>query len=119
MIERVFTRIDCDTRNDDDDGDGKPVDGSVADGSTTPYVGSTRGRSALSPPCRTTSTDIVDKDGGELPEGVGAIEFQVKFDHKIFDIRDPSDHGPTASTTTTLSIEESNDWTNGRFPNCT
>ncbi len=78
--ELIFSSADCDTRNDDDDGDGLPVD--ATDGS---------GINVARPECpQPTLADynlgLVDKDGGELPEGLGAFEFQLKFDHKIFDI---------------------------------
>ena len=84
--ELLFTSRDCDTRNDDDDGDGKPVDGSVADGSTTSYVGSSPRPECYQPTLQDYNLGLVDKDGGELPEGLGAFEFQIKFDHKLFSI---------------------------------
>ena len=84
--ELLFTSADCDTRNDDDDNDGKPVDGSVADGSTTAYVGSSPRPECYQPTLQDYNLDLVDEDGGELPEGLGAFEFQIKFDHKLFDI---------------------------------
>jgi uncharacterized repeat protein (TIGR01451 family) len=83
--ELIFTREDCDTRNDDDDDDGEPV-------SNDPNSPGYR------PECPeptivdyTTDSDgdgngNVDKDGGELPEGLGAFEFQLKFNHKLVDI---------------------------------
>jgi uncharacterized repeat protein (TIGR01451 family) len=102
ITEAIFTRADCDTRNDDDDGDGKPVDGSVADGSTTPYVGSNPRPECPQPTLADYNNDLVDKDGGELPEGLGAFEFQVKFDHKVFDI----------------DVTTATAWANGRSVNC-
>jgi len=102
VLERVFTELDCDTRNDDDDNDGKPVDGSVSTGAVGGYVGSNPRPECPQPTLQDFNLNLVDKDGGELPEGLGAVEFQVKFDHKIFD----------------LQVLESMDWTNGRAPNC-
>jgi uncharacterized repeat protein (TIGR01451 family) len=105
--EYIFTSEDCDTRNDDDDDDGQPVDGSVADGSTTDYVGSNPRPECPQPTISDYQNDLVDKDGGEEPEGLGAFEFQLKFDHKIFDIEitESDEVGP-------------DDWANGRTVNC-
>jgi hypothetical protein len=91
----IFTAPDCDSPNDDDDGDGKPV-------SNDP------GSPGYRPECPTPTADdytngLVDKDGGELPEGLGALEFQLRFDHKLFNV----------------SIVDSTDWTNGRSLDCT
>jgi hypothetical protein len=102
VVERVFSDLDCDTRNDDDDDDGKPVDGSVADGSTSEYVGANPRPECPQPTLQDYVNNLVDKDGGEEPEGLGGLEFQLKFDHKIFDI----------------TVVSSSDWTNGRVPNC-
>ena len=100
--ELIFSLTDCDTRNDDDDGDGEPV-------SNDP------GSPGYRPECPAPQTDDytqdndgdgngnVDKNGGELPEGLGAAEFQLKFDHKVFDIQ----------------ILPEDDWTNGRMMDCT
>jgi hypothetical protein len=101
--EYIFSSADCDTRNDDDDGDGLPVDGSVADGSTSPYVGDNPRPECDQPTLQDYVDGLVDKDGGELPEGLGAFEFQLKFNHKLFDI----------------TITPSTDWTNSRGLNCT
>jgi uncharacterized repeat protein (TIGR01451 family) len=112
--EYIFTSLDCDTRNDDDDGDGLPVDGSVADGSTTGYVGSNPRPECPQPTLQDFVDGLVDKceltDGGdpandtcEEPEGLGAFEFQLKFDHKIFDI----------------DIDAATEWANGRDMDCT
>jgi hypothetical protein len=129
--EVLFTPLDCDTRNDDDDGDGLPVsnsrtihadeDGVDNDGDTlvdedgelapananglddddddvideadetpldaTPEVANPDFREECPEPTLDDFINgLVDKDGGELPEGLGAFEFQLKFDHKIFDI---------------------------------
>jgi hypothetical protein len=95
---------ELDPSADDTDGIDNNQDGSVDEaGETGTTYANPDWRDACPDPTLQDFVDgIVDKDGGELPEGVGAIEFQVKFDHKVFD----------------LSIEESNDWTNGRLPNC-
>jgi hypothetical protein len=105
--EYIFTSEDCDTRNDDDDGNGQPVDGTVADGSTTDYVGSNPRPECPQPTISDYQNGLVDKDGGEEPEGLGAFEFQLKFDHKIFDIEitESDEVGP-------------DDWANGRTVNC-
>jgi uncharacterized repeat protein (TIGR01451 family) len=99
--ELVATSRDCDSPNDDDDHDGKPVSNSptLANGAPDP---------AFRPECPQPTTDdyvngLVDKNGGEVPEGLGALEFQLKFDHKLFNI----------------SIVNSTAWTNGRSLNCT
>ena len=84
--ELIFSSADCDTRNDDDDGDGKPVDGSVATGADGPYMGSNPRPECYQPTLQDYNLGLVDKDGGELPEGLGAFEFQIKFDHKLFNI---------------------------------
>jgi hypothetical protein len=121
--ELIFTSRDCDSRNDDDDGDGKSVsnaptmdvladnDGIDNNGDTVvDEPGETKSvpDPAFRPECpQPTLQDFinhnVDKDGGELPEGLGAFEFQLKFDHKVFDI----------------TIGDSTSWTNGRPANCT
>jgi hypothetical protein len=109
VFETIFTREDCDTRNDDDDGDGEPVSN---DPNTPGYR-----PECPSPTLQDYIDDIdgdgngnVDKDGGELPEGLGAFEFQLKFDHKIFDITITPDSdwlpvGRTANCTMTIVTE--------------
>jgi uncharacterized repeat protein (TIGR01451 family) len=136
--ELVSFGPDCDSPNDDDDGDGKPADecnatganmesgpecannldddgdGRVNDG--CPQVGANPetgadcenatddndpafdgaindGCPAVGPECDAEAGGLclppshpdIDKNGGELPEGLGAFEFQLKADHKIFD----------------------------------
>jgi hypothetical protein len=94
--ELVFSSRDCDSPNDDDDHDGKPV-------SNDPNSPGYR------PECPKPTADdyangLVDKNGGELPEGLGALEFQLKFDHKLFNI----------------NIVDSGDWVApGGYLNCT
>ena len=92
--ERIYSLPDCDTRNDDDDGDGKPVSNDPASPGYRPECPAPTGQDYVQ--------DLVDKDGGELPEGLGAFEFQIKFDHKIFDITAMGD----------------TEWANGRSINC-
>jgi len=92
--ERIYSLVDCDTRNDDDDLDGKPV-------SNDPASPGYRAE-CPAPTAEDFLLNLVDKDGGELPEGLGAFEFQLKFDHKIFDIL----------------ITEWAEWANGRNINC-
>ncbi len=92
--ELIYALEDCDTRNDDDDGDGKPVSNDPDSPGYRPEC--------PAPTLTDYAQDLVDKDGGELPEGLGAFEFQLKFDHKIFDIQ----------------IVSSQDWSNGRTIDC-
>jgi hypothetical protein len=101
--ELIFTLVDCDTRNDDDDGDGEPVSNDPASPGYRPecpdptmqdYIDDTDG----------DGNGNVDKNGGELPEGLGAFEFQLKFDHKIFDI--------------TIVDDPDESWANGRIVDC-
>jgi len=111
--ELVFADEDCDTRNDDDDNDGKPVSN---DPNTPGYRAECPG-----PTLEDYIQDWVDKDGGELPEGLGAVEFRLSFDHKIFDIiihesgagDDGIDNDGDA-----MVDEPDEDWANGRIPNC-
>jgi hypothetical protein len=123
--ELVFTSRDCDSRNDDDDGDGKSVSNAPtmdipgdANGDTVIDPGETISvpDPAFRPECpQPTLQDFinhnVDKDGGELPEGLGAFEFQLKFDHKVFDITIDQDGanwlpaGRTANCTMTIITE--------------
>lgn len=119
--ELLFAGIDCDTRNDDDDDDGYPVDGSVADGSSTPYIGSNPRPECPQPTLEDFVQDWVDKDGGEAPEGVGAFEFHLKFDHKVFDISVTLANGATDGVDNdgdTAVDEPDEDWANGRFAFC-
>ena len=90
----IYTSLDCDSRNDDDDGDGKPVSNDPGSPGYRP--------ACPNPTVADQAGGLVDKDGGELPEGLGSFEFQVKFDHKIFDI----------------SITSLPDWANGRTIDC-
>ena len=60
------------------------------------------GRSAPAPTGQDYVQDLVDKDGGEPRKDLGAFEFQIKFDHKIFDITAIGD----------------TEWANGRSINC-
>jgi uncharacterized repeat protein (TIGR01451 family) len=93
--ELVFTREDCDTRNDDDDNDGQPVSNDPNSAGYRPEC--------PEPTLADYQQNLVDKDGGELPEGLGALEFQLKFDHKIF----------------TIDIDEAIEWANDRDIDCT
>jgi hypothetical protein len=110
----VYTTLDCDTRNDDDDDDSHPVSNDHNNLIT------------FRPECRAPTledyiNDDVDKDGGELPEGLGAIEFRLAFDHKIFDIViTESDHESDGidNDADTLVDEPDEDWANGRIANC-
>jgi uncharacterized repeat protein (TIGR01451 family) len=61
---------DIDSPNDDDDGDGLTV--------APEYC--------LQFGCPPELGALVDHDGGEVPEGLGAFEFQIKFEHKIVDL---------------------------------
>jgi hypothetical protein len=76
--EQLFTPADCDSRNDDDDEDGQAVSNDPDSAGFSPLC--------PLPTLQDYVDDNVDKNGGELPEGIGAFEFQLKFDHKIFDI---------------------------------
>ena len=51
--------------------------------------------------------NLLDKDGGEVGEGLSAFEFQVKFDHKIFDltIAATAMFGPTVNCSMTIITE--------------
>jgi uncharacterized repeat protein (TIGR01451 family) len=64
---------DLDSPNDDDDGDGQPVSQEWFD-SLPPYLQTPE------------LAAQIDHEGDEVGEGLGAYEFQLKFDHKIFDI---------------------------------
>jgi hypothetical protein len=93
--EQMFTPADCDSRNDDDDGDGDAVSNDPDSPGFNPLC-----------PLPTLQDYVdgnVDKNGGELGEGIGAFEFQLKFDHKIFDI----------------TIDETTLWANDRDVDCT
>src|SRR5205085_4044399 len=76
------TPKDLDTCNDDNDADGKPCAGDPSQ-PPSPYQDPSDG-------CLNLATDYqpgataVDCNGGEVGEGLGAFEFQVKFDDKIF-----------------------------------
>ena len=111
--ELVFAEQDCDTRNDDDDGDDKPVSN---DPNSPGYRPECPG-----PTLEDYILNWVDKDGGEMPEGLGAVEFRLLFDHKIFDIAifesDANEDG-IDNDGDTLIDEADEDWANGRFPNC-
>jgi len=72
IIEQGRNIIDLDSPNDDDDDDGYPVDQAYCDANPLH--------------CPPEVSALIDHDGGELPEGFGAFEFQVKYDHKTFDI---------------------------------
>jgi len=180
--EQLYTPADCDSRNDDDDLDGKAVsnsptihadeDGVDNDGDTVVDEDGEQapvnadgidndgdtivdeitegddgidddGDTAVDEPGEDMTPEVanpdfnvlcplptlqdyvdgnVDKDGGELPEGIGAFEFQLKFDHKIFDITiDPSNHATDGiDNDHDGSIDEADeDWANGRDVNCT
>lgn len=71
ITELIQMPDDVDACNDDDDGDGKGCADTDGDGisDSTDWDG---------------DPQDLDTDGGELPEGLGAFEFQIKFDHKIF-----------------------------------
>ena len=81
---------DLDTCNDDDDGDGKPCAGdptkprapwqSAGDGCLNVAEDYIPGQTAVD--CDTGQGGI--NGTGEKPEGLGAFEFQVKFDDKLF-----------------------------------
>jgi hypothetical protein len=159
--EYIFSSEDCDTRNDDDDLDGLPINGPsiyadedgvdndgdtvvdndgelAAAGSngldddddgfvdeldeaglddTTEVANPGFNEGCPLPTLQDYVDGLVDKDGGEEPEGLGAFEFQLKFDHKIFDIEieaaDPNEdnNGDTV-------VDELDDWANGRITNC-
>jgi len=102
--EMVFSSRDCDSPNDDNDGDGLPV-------SNDPNSPGYR------PECPAPTLDdyvngLVDKDGGELPEGLGALEFQLKFDHKLFDVSIANSSewvAPGGSLNCTMTILTEND----------
>jgi uncharacterized repeat protein (TIGR01451 family) len=71
---------DLDTCNDDDDDDGDPLtpsDGTCADDPNLP--GCQNGAENFIP-----GQTEVDCDGGEIGEGIGAFEVQLKYDHKMF-----------------------------------
>jgi len=76
--ELLFLSADGDTCNDDDDGDGAPCAGENTGGdpNTCDLLDTTENYIP-------GQTDI-DCDGGEVGEGLGAIEFQLKYDHKMF-----------------------------------
>jgi hypothetical protein len=78
---------DLDSPNDDDDGDGQPVSQEWFD-SLPPYLQTPE------------LAAQIDHEGDEIGEGLGAYEFQLKFDHKIFDIsiEDESYLGSTGRT---------------------
>jgi len=87
--EVVRVPVDADTCNDDDDNDGK--------GCLAKTVCLAPNAAPYDPPCApgdpstivSASTDWdgdqhdVDLNDGEEPEGIGAWEFQIKFDHKL------------------------------------
>ncbi len=81
IAEIVQEPDDIDTCQDDNDKDGKGCAG--IPGPLYPFQDPSDG-------CRLNASDYipgvtkVDCDGGEVPEGLGAAEFQVKFDDKIF-----------------------------------
>jgi uncharacterized repeat protein (TIGR01451 family) len=81
--EKVAFPQDCDSPNDDDDDDGKPI-GLCNVSNTGPGIVGTCDE-ILGGPCVPTTHPGIDHDGGELGEGLGAYEFQFKADHKIFD----------------------------------
>jgi uncharacterized repeat protein (TIGR01451 family) len=74
LAELLFFSPDIDTCNDDNDGDGDPC--ADEDGS--------------GPGCDLNAENYIpgvtsiDCDGGEVAEGLGAFEFQIKYDHKMF-----------------------------------
>lgn len=117
--ELIFTREDCDTRNDDDDLDGEPVSNDPNSPGYRPEC------PAPNLSDYTTDTDgdgngNVDKNGGELPEGLGAFEFQLKFDHKVFDITitTPCTNGVDDDADTVVDEATECTWNNGRNVNC-
>jgi hypothetical protein len=73
---------DVDTCNDDDDGDGRGCIGNVVD-----CDGAGPG-TATCPVSESSDWDgdigDLDMGPGEVGEGVGAFEFQIKFDHKLW-----------------------------------
>jgi hypothetical protein len=82
--ELLFLSQDADTCNDDDDGAGDPCAG--VDGEPPlPFQDQSDG-CALAPGTENylPGSTSVDCDGGEVGEGLGAIEFQLKYDHKMF-----------------------------------
>lgn len=61
---------DIDSPNDDDDGDGQTVSPAYC----------------LQFGCPPELGALVDHNGGEIPEGLAAFEFQLKFEHKLVDL---------------------------------
>ena len=92
ITELIDMADDVDTCNDDDDGDGAGCasdDGITSD--STDWDG---------------DAQDLDTDGGEIGEGLGAFEFQIKFDHKLL-------QHPTFDFSNTVLDDT------GRVPNCT
>jgi hypothetical protein len=101
ITELIDLPDDVDTCNDDDDGDGA---GCNADPGCTVSTSSDWDGDA----------GDLDCDGGEVGEGLGAFELQIKFDHKLFqhpdiDCQDPDsvldDTGRVIQTTVDVITE--------------
>jgi uncharacterized repeat protein (TIGR01451 family) len=101
--EYIFSSEDCDTRNDDDDGDGRPVSNDPNSPGYRPECPEPTLQDYVDGLVDKCEVDEADPLGEcEEPEGLGAFEFQLKFDHKIFDI----------------DIDAALDWANGRDMDC-
>jgi len=141
ISEQIFTRADCDTRNDDDDGDGEPVSNDPNSPGFRPECPSPTLQDFIDDNDGDGNGNV-DKNGGEIGEGLGAFEFQLKFDHKIFDISIHSGVYDPTNNESGLAIDPNcgngvddgdpdtlidaadpecwdNLWSNGRGVNCT
>jgi uncharacterized repeat protein (TIGR01451 family) len=114
--EFIFSSEDCDTRNDDDDNDGLPVDGAADPDCPQPTLEDYQ--NGLVDKCELDDGSDPPNDDCEQPEGLGAFEFQLKFDHKIFDIDiDPAN--PNEDNNGDTVVDDLDDWANGRLVDCT
>lgn len=101
IVYETFQSIfDKDSPNDDDDGDGYSAACADDPSGEEPFSPEPANGVDDNGDGFIDNGDCNDNDGipgveDEFPEGLGAYEFQLKFDHKIFDITisDPADDG--------------------------